>query len=61
MGGKGGKATPPVKEKVDHTKCDITPGQDTVIEIIKVGVFFLFSPCRPFLPQVVNHSVQSIT
>ena len=32
----GGKGTPPPpKEKIDHTKCDIVPGQDTIIEIIK--------------------------
>ena len=37
--GGGGKATPPLsKDKVDHTKCDIVPGQDTVIEIIKVTI-----------------------
>ena len=36
-GGKVSKATPPIKEKIDHTKCDIVPGQDTIIEIIKVS------------------------
>jgi len=38
-GGKspvGGKATPPpTKDKVDHTKCEIIPGQDTTIQIVK--------------------------
>ena len=35
----GGKATPPpAKEKIDHTTCEIIPGHDTVIEIIKVEI-----------------------
>ena len=43
----GGKATPPpAKDKIDHTTCEIVPGHDTVIEIIKVEIISLDSGSR---------------